>query len=234
MTEGAETHSSPCLLLHFGQFGEAWLMGNCSERCVCLAGGAVQCEKVGGCAPGESCVERGGARECSTPEATCHLLPSGGFHSFDGLEDRLWMEGTYSLAVPGPDAQFAFRITAHLNLFACEPAVTFTTLFYKDLKVEVKRDLTTEVDGKAVSLPFRTNNGLEIEESQDTVVVRHTSGLTLLYCGSGRVSVTLTAAFRGKMAGLCGNFNGQAKDDLRLRDGSVTEDFDEFYKDLRV
>ncbi|XP_064162089.1 IgGFc-binding protein-like [Anguilla rostrata] len=226
-----------CYCDHQGKqmkFGEAWLMGNCSEQCVCLAGGAVQCEKVGGCAPGESCVELDGAQECSTPEATCHLLPSGGFHSFDGLEDRLWMEGTYSLAVPGPDAQFAFRITAHLNLFACEPAVTFTTLFYKDLKVEVKRDLTTEVDGKAVSLPFRTNNGLKIEESQDTVVVRHTSGLTLLYCGSGRVSVTLTAAFRGKMAGLCGNFNGQAKDDLRLRDGSVTEDFDEFYKDLRV
>ncbi|KAJ8332917.1 hypothetical protein SKAU_G00418130 [Synaphobranchus kaupii] len=225
-----------CDCLHQGKlmkFGEAWLSADCFERCACLAGGSVHCEKAG-CAPGENCVEKGGVRLCSPPEATCHLLPSGGFKSFDGLEDRVWTEGTYSLAVPAPSTQVALRIIAHLDLFACEPAVIFSSLSYEDLKVEVKKDLTTVVNGKAVSLPFRTNNGLEIVGSENAVVVQHTSGLNLHYCSSGKVSLTLTAAFRGKMAGLCGNFNGRAGDDLRLRDGSVADNFGKFYKDWRI
>ncbi|KAJ8287627.1 hypothetical protein COCON_G00002860 [Conger conger] len=225
-----------CGCVHQGKLmklGEAWLSYDCSERCSCLAGGSVQCEKAR-CAPGESCMEQAGVWLCSRPAFTCHLLPSGGFKTFDGFEDRVWMEGTYSLAEPGPSAEFAFRIVAQLNLFTCEPAVIFSALSYEDIKVEVKRNLTTLVNGILVPLPYLTNNSLKIEESQDSVVIQHTSGLILRYCISGEVSLTLTEAFMGKTAGLCGNFNGQANDDLMLRDGSITDDFLKFYKGWRI
>ncbi|KAJ8332904.1 hypothetical protein SKAU_G00418000 [Synaphobranchus kaupii] len=215
--------------------GEAWMSADCSEKCVCLTGGWVQCE-IPGCRPGGSCVEKGGVWLCSTPEPSCYLLPSGGFKSFDGLEDWVWTEGTYSLAVPAPSTQDAFRIIAHLNPFGdtVEPTVIFPSKFGEDFKVEVKKDFTTVVNGKAVSLPFRTNNGLEIVGSENTVVVQHTSGLNLRYCCHGKVTVTLTAAFRGKMTGLCGNFNGRADDDLQLRDGSVADNIEDFYADWMI
>ncbi|KAJ8332906.1 hypothetical protein SKAU_G00418020 [Synaphobranchus kaupii] len=215
--------------------GEAWMSADCSEKCVCLTGGWVQCE-IPGCPSGGSCVEKGGVWLCSTPEPSCYLLPSGGFKSFDGLEDWVWTEGTYSLAVPAPSTQDAFRIIAHLNPFGdtLEPTVIFHSKSSEDLKVEVKKDFTTVVNGKAVSLPFRTNNGLEIVGSENTVVVQHTSGLNLRYCCHGKVTVTLTAAFRGKVAGLCGNFNGRADDDLQLRDGSVADNIEDFYADWMI
>ncbi|KAJ8355250.1 hypothetical protein AAFF_G00078470, partial [Aldrovandia affinis] len=225
-----------CGCLHHGnpmKSGETWLSAHCSERCVCLPGGTVSCEKAG-CALGESCVDQGGARLCSKPDATCHLLPTGGFKSFDGLEDRVWMEGTYILAMPAPKTQVPFRVIAHLNLFTCEPAVIFSSLSYKEVSIEVKKDLTTMVNGKEVSLPFRMNNGLEIVASQYTVVVQHPSGLALRYCSSGKVSLTLTAAYGSEMAGLCGNFNGRADDDLRLQDGSMADSFRSFYNNWRL
>ncbi|KAG7469165.1 hypothetical protein MATL_G00126060 [Megalops atlanticus] len=225
-----------CGCIHHGKpmkSGESLLSADCSERCTCAPGGQLHCEKAG-CGQGESCVEQGGKRVCSKPDSTCHLLPSGGFKSFDGLEERVWMEGTYELALPGPGSQLPFRVIAHLNLFACEPAVIFTSIFYKDIRVEVKKDLTTMVNGNEVPLPFHMNNGLTIEESQDAVVVQHPSGLVLRYCSSGKVSLTLTAAYHGELTGLCGNFNGRVDDDLRLRNGSAADSFGSFYKDWRL
>ncbi|KAJ8332914.1 hypothetical protein SKAU_G00418100 [Synaphobranchus kaupii] len=202
--------------------------------CDCVYQGKLMKCEIPGCPEGGSCVEKGGAWLCSMPEPSCYLLPSGAFKSFDGLEDWVWTEATYSLAVPA--TQDAFRITAHLDPYSdtVEPTVIFHSKSGEDLKVEVKKDLTTVVNGKAVSLPFRTDNGLEIVGSENTVVVQHTSGLNLRYCCHGKVTVTLTAAFRGKMTGLCGNFNGRADDDLQLRDGSVADSIEDFYEDWTI
>ena len=95
-------------------------------------------------------MEKAGVEVCARPGAICRLLPSGGFKSFDGLEDWVRTAGIYTLAVSAPSTWVPFTMIAQLGSLTSEPAVIIT--LGGDLKVEVKRDLTTLVSNEIIFL----------------------------------------------------------------------------------
>lgn len=49
-------------------------------------------------------------------------------------------------------------------------------------------------------------------------------GVTVSFDLSSNVRVTVPNNYQGQLGGLCGNYNGQPKDDLQLPDGTVVSD----------
>ncbi|XP_032697709.1 IgGFc-binding protein-like [Lontra canadensis] len=76
------------------------------------------------------------------------------------------------------------------------------------------------VDGVRRCLPFALTNGrVRAFARGASVVLAVRGGPRLLFGLGGHLSVELPAAYRGLTRGLCGNFNGNASDDLQLRPG---------------
>ncbi|KAM8818088.1 LOW QUALITY PROTEIN: SCO-spondin-like [Rhynchonycteris naso] len=75
------------------------------------------------------------------------------------------------------------------------------------------------VKGVSIMLPkFYTGPQLSLRGA-DLFLLLNRLGFTLLWDGGTRVLVQLSPQFHGRMAGLCGDFDGDASNDLRSRQG---------------
>ncbi|ELK05197.1 SCO-spondin [Pteropus alecto] len=76
------------------------------------------------------------------------------------------------------------------------------------------------VNGVSITPPkVYTGPGLSLRRAGLFLQLATRLGLTLLWDGGTRVLVQLSPQFRGRVAGLCGDFDGDASNDLRSRQG---------------
>jgi len=48
--------------------------------------------------------------------------------------------------------------------------------------------------------------------------------VVILWNGKSFLEVTVPPNYKGKLCGLCGNFNGKVKDDLKTKNGKIVND----------
>jgi len=73
------------------------------------------------------------------------------------------------------------------------------------------------INGLQVNLPFSlASSGINIELSGNQVVMTTRFGLTVRYDGNSVFKVELSGAYQGLVSGLCGDFDGNPDNDLRL------------------
>lgn len=59
-------------------------------------------------------------------------------------------------------------------------------------------------------------------------------GVKLLWDGESFLEVTVPPAFKRRLCGLCGNFNGRRRDDLRMRSGQLAQTVEQFGASWKV
>lgn len=74
-----------------------------------------------------------------------------------------------------------------------------------------------KVNGKRIIAPFSLQNGGKIEKENDTIMVDVNIGLKVFWNGRGFLEVFVSPIYKGKLCGLCGNYNSVASDDLMTR-----------------
>lgn len=72
------------------------------------------------------------------------------------------------------------------------------------------------------------DNRIVINQEGANVILQTDFGLNVLYDTIYHVILTIPSSYRGKMGGLCGNFNGYGKDELQLPNGQVVKNVNEF------
>lgn len=84
------------------------------------------------------------------------------------------------------------------------------------------------------NLPVTLNDGkLSVDRSANKAVLTTDFGLKVTYDWTYNLYVTLPSTYKGAVCGICGNYNGQAKDDLIPKDGDKTvspSDFGDSWK----
>lgn len=60
------------------------------------------------------------------------------------------------------------------------------------------------------------------------------TGVKLLWDGESFLEVTVPPAFKRRLCGLCGNFNGRRRDDLRMRSGQLATSVEQFGASWKV
>nr|KAF6496018.1 hypothetical protein HJG63_010283 [Rousettus aegyptiacus] len=202
--------------------------GNCvfPDDCPCSFGGqeydqgsvtSVDCNKCT-CIKGSwNCTQN----ECQT---TCHIYGEGHVqtfdrksYSFDGLCQYSFVED-YCGSENG-----TFRILTE-NIPCCENGLTCS----RKIIVALQDQNIILHDGKVTAIKTTESKECELNGNAYSVhtvglylILKFLLGITMIWDKNTRVSVILDPRWNGKVCGLCGNSNGDLKDDFTTRYSSV-------------
>ncbi|XP_006887346.1 PREDICTED: SCO-spondin [Elephantulus edwardii] len=167
------------------------------------------------------CVCKGQRWHCTEQQCGGHCQASGAPHyvTFDGLAFTFPGACEYLLV---RDTSGRFSVSVQ-NLPCGDSGLTCT----KTLKLQLEgtimhllRGRAVTVNGVPISLPkVYKGPGLSLRHAGLFLVLRTRLGFILLWDGGTRVLVYLPPQFRGHVEGLCGDFDGNASNDLRSRQG---------------
>ncbi|XP_035492191.1 IgGFc-binding protein [Scophthalmus maximus] len=208
-----------------------WADEACRRLCECdTTLGMVTCREES-CSAKESCTVEDGERACRPiSHATCTASGDPHYRTFDGR--RYDFQGTCVYQLVGLCSQqpglVPFKVTVQ-NDHRGSKAVSYTrtvTLSIYGITITISREYPYKVliDGRLALLPLDYNNELVIFLGGWTAVVETVAGITLTFDWRSLVSVTLPSNYQAAVCGLCGNYNGNTKDDLTMPNGQIAPD----------
>ncbi|CAB4023717.1 von Willebrand factor, partial [Paramuricea clavata] len=212
---------------HLPQFKE------CVSPCAvapCMNGGI--CENVG---KGYKCTCASGYRggRCQTEdEAVCSATGDPHYRTFDRKRYPFMGICQYVLA---KDLDNSFLVlTKNERCSGRESCVVAVTVSVKGLRIEMKKGGSLTVFGAAVTLPYNNQGVNIVKDKTRKLQITADVGLKVLYNGFSNVFVTAKARHMNRLAGLCGNYNGNADDEFIKVDMKRTANVNEFGNSWKV
>ncbi|XP_032374142.1 IgGFc-binding protein isoform X1 [Etheostoma spectabile] len=240
--------SSQCGCVYNGRYyrmGQVFYPnGQCLEECKCTQDGKVECKKFT-CGPNEKCKVENGVQKCQpVGKGVCHASGDPHYRSFDGrtfdfqgtctytLSKGCGLEGTHLVAfsVQVENVRWNMinnKMVSVTKLVAVE--VYGYTLILRSNMFGVM------VNGVFNYLPVNLNSGAVLVYQEGSHYVIETDfGLRVTYDLVYHVTVTVPGNYRNKVCGLCGNFNGDQKDDFQMPNRQLSNNVNVFGKSWRV
>lgn len=228
-----------CGCYHEGRYRQAgeqfWDGEECQSFCTCNGvTGIVQCSP-NACGPQESCFVVGGEFGCHpNPHGTCSASGDPHYLTFDGKAYDFQGTCRYVLATVcnDTDGLHQFSVAAKNEPWFGLPVSITAEVFVDVLGFQVHMSRgnrgTVEVNGITRNLPIVFNGSLSIFGSGSQTFVNADFGLSVMYDGSSTVSISVPPNYRGRMCGLCGNFNGNENDEFHTPSGARVSNVDVF------
>ncbi|NXY11924.1 SSPO protein, partial [Pteruthius melanotis] len=159
-----------------------------------------------------------GHEECA---GTCVATGDPHYVTFDGRAFTFAGDCEYLLA---REATGLFAVTAE-NVPCGATGVTCTksvVVAMGNTVVHMLRGREVTVNGVAVRPPkVFGGSGLTLQRAGLFLLLLTRLGVAVLWDGGTRVYVRVSPRLRGRLAGLCGNFDGDAENDFGSRDGAL-------------
>ncbi|XP_071031171.1 alpha-tectorin [Oncorhynchus clarkii lewisi] len=222
--------------------GPAGEGGECTLRCVCGPNGKVSCFNDS-CREGEVCVTEFGLLGCyPRREGVCSLGQNFVTASFDGTSMPFPDDSSYyllRLCGPMPANVSAVEVKMGRQLVNKGP-YWMRPVMVRVANLEAQMggsDFdTVKLNGELVLLPYvHPLETLMIYRAPGNATVVESSGLVLVrYTRQGLLNISLSTLFYNATCGLCGLFNGNASDDLRLPNGRLAESLELFTEGWRA
>ncbi|OCT71130.1 hypothetical protein XELAEV_18038039mg [Xenopus laevis] len=209
-----------CGCLFHGQYlkpGAALLTDGCLEQCTCLSGTTV-CKEYS-CDSSQLCLVNQGVLGCSTPKSPiCWVSNNLHYHSFDGAPLDGNVNCSYIMAkvckMDNLTTEFEVHVRGDLE-------DTSRMYMLKEVLLKVygyTLSLSTEAQGILINGTAQPNqidleNGKISAVSHNSSVVINTDFGLFISLSNSLLSIQIPSNYSGKMCGLCGNANQNAKDD---------------------
>lgn len=213
------------------QDGESWQLDPC-KSCMCHRGeprcAMQRCQpRSEPCLPGYKSVKRPGqcCSECLENDGVCTVFGDPHYKTFDGKFFSFQGSCKYQLAADCTNQSFSIRVTNDARNTRHYAWTKTISLKSGDLRVNLGQKLRVKVNGKRIEPPY-FSEAVAILRQNGSVAVSTQVGVNLLWDGGGLLEVSVSAAFKGKLCGLCGNYNSVAQDDLTTRRGKLLTDLD--------
>ncbi|XP_057285337.1 otogelin-like protein [Pezoporus wallicus] len=198
------------------------------------------------CLNGAACTEAGDC-DCQLFQAQgsrCQIVPNTGkdrdgickswgqyhFETFDGIYYYVPGNCSYIFAkdcsTPEPQYTVWVHNSPHCygSVYTCQRSIS---LFFSNQEEIIISGHEVRKDGIRLVLPQTIGNAF-FERLADYILVKTTFGFSLAWDGNSGIYIKLTEDQKGKPCGLCGDFNGNKHDDLKLQNNEYTEDIAEF------
>ncbi|XP_066575341.1 IgGFc-binding protein [Amia ocellicauda] len=216
-----------CGCVYNGQYvkvGQGFVTKGCTEKCTCQATGAVICENTQ-CTAGEQCEVKGGVRGCYKPEGNCVVKPGAHLKSFDGMEGKIASGGAFEIASLCDNGSVEwFRVVVDVRLCNQNSIAGTVTVyvFFDNTVIAVNNEHETWVNGKQVALPSKLKNEISVVISDKLVIIEKRSAVRVSYSVTQEVTVAVSAHLKSQVCGACGNYNGNANDDMTTASGKIS------------
>ena len=151
--------------------------------------------------------------------AICSLSGNSFIKTFDDQYYEFPGHCTYQLTADCVDDTFAVHsyLDPDCRHDFCRRSVN---LYLGDIEINLRQSFSVVVNNVTVSLPYVMKN-LVIRKIVGYLMVDGWKGLSLRWDGVSSLYVELSPTFANKTCGLCGNFNGNSKDDFTGPSGEV-------------
>ncbi|NWX23054.1 FCGBP protein, partial [Aegotheles bennettii] len=229
-------------LLH-GPGEEFWGDLTCTKRCSCHpVSKRTMCHRRQ-CRSGEECGVQEGLQSCHPKSyATCSAVGATHYETFDG--GKFIFQGTciYQLAalcrknLGLVDFLVLVQNGHHENDDVLSPiALVIVKVYDKTIVINQKHPGKVTIDNQLVNLPYHpSDRKISIYRGGLEAVVETDFGLTVTYDWQSQVTVTVPSTYGNALCGLCGNYNGNAGDEMKMRSGRVTSNPDTFGRSWKV
>ncbi|XP_066575344.1 IgGFc-binding protein isoform X4 [Amia ocellicauda] len=219
-----------------------WTDSNCQELCTCEESTQwVSCQ-MRGCKDGEKCMVVDGIQDCyPISYKTCSAMGDPHFLSFDGLQFDFQGSCVYRLVgVCSKDPSLQTFDVSLENNNRGSPRVSFAkvvTVKVFDSSITISNDYRGKilVNGILTSLPYYMNNsqGQAYRSGRFGVLETH-FGLQVMFDWNSEVKVRVPSSYTNATCGLCGNYNGDKKDDLLMPNGQKANNPTQFGNSYKV
>ncbi|XP_005414138.1 PREDICTED: IgGFc-binding protein isoform X1 [Chinchilla lanigera] len=227
-----------CGCVHQGIYhppGQTFYPGpGCDSLCHCQAGGLVSCEPSS-CGPHEACQPSNGVLGCvPVGSTTCQASGDPHYTTFDGRRFDFMGMCVYVLAQtcgtqPGLHNFTVLQENAPWgNGHVSATRVITVIVGNYTLRLE-QNQWKVRVNGVDMKLPVELAGGqIRVFQHGSDAVIETDFGLRVAYDLVYYVRVTVPGNYYKQMCGLCGDYNGDPKDDFQKPDGSQAANPNEF------
>uniref|UniRef100_UPI0037E8B019 zonadhesin, like n=1 Tax=Semicossyphus pulcher TaxID=241346 RepID=UPI0037E8B019 len=212
--------------------GEIVFGDGCSKVCRCAGNYTLECVD-NSCEPTEECREVNGVSGCY-PKGTSTCIASGDPHytTFDKRKYNFMGNCSYLMSAPcNTTALPYFEVHADNENRFNRPTISYVKAVHvhvRNVKISILKGGTVQVNGTNVNLPVSPAPGVSVFKSGKHYTVSTDFGLTVRYDGNHFMDIKVIKDYEDKVCGLCGNYDGDTKDDFRKPDGSLTNSANEF------
>ncbi|CAH2237616.1 jg7375 [Pararge aegeria aegeria] len=220
------------------QDGETWQLDAC-KSCECH-GGEPRCAmercKTLSCPPDQTLRQLPGqcCPKCVDIDGICTVFGDPHYKTFDGKFYSFQGSCKYQLVSDCKNHTFSIRISNDARNTSHSSWTRTATLRIGSTKINMGKKMRIKVNGQRIALPYNIKGVAEISRSNGSVILKAEIGVQMLWDGDGFLEVTVSSSYKGKLCGLCGNFNSVARDDMRTRDGRLLNDTWRFGSSWRV
>ncbi|XP_051788213.1 alpha-tectorin [Erpetoichthys calabaricus] len=219
-----------------------WATLDCTQRCVCGSEGAILCFNDS-CMEGEVCSTENGVLGCHPRrEGVCSVTQNQVLSTFDRATVSFLDESSYYLVKmcgPGITNLSSIEVKIGRRLVNKGPSWLKPVIVrVSDQEVQLggaSFDIV-KLNGESTLLPYvHPSNILLVYRAPGNVTMLEYNGLLKVrYSRQGLLNVTLSTLFYNSTCGLCGYFNGNSSDELRLPNGKLTDNTETFAESWRA
>ncbi|KAK2913695.1 hypothetical protein Q8A67_002094 [Cirrhinus molitorella] len=220
--------------------GDSWITDRCEQKCSCSLGGALSCKSFE-CNDNSICdLDSDGDRYCK-PEKfdDCSIAGDPHYRTFDNYNHHYQGAHTYVLTQSNnlPSSLTPFIVRGKNQRRGGIGRVSTLREVYVDvygINIRIQKDKKVLVNDEKVGLPYSPVNGVNIKTKSRFVTVTTDFGLSVRFDGNAQGVVTLPSIYRSRVLGLCGNYDGNKKNEYTKPDGTLTRNLNDFGDSWRV
>ncbi|CAM4619609.1 unnamed protein product [Caretta caretta] len=179
------------------------------------------------------------AEPCQTGRATCSASGDPHYYTFDGRVHHFMGNCTYTLSkvCNGSRGLPPFDVSTTNEHRGSNTKVSYVKSVHVDVygtQISLLKNRKVTVNGTRRNLPVVIENKIKVQISGRYVLLETDFGLWVRFDGNHYVEVSVSGCYKGQLCGLCGNYNGDAKDDNLKPNGSIAGDSTELGESWQV
>ncbi|TMS02031.1 Zonadhesin [Larimichthys crocea] len=212
--------------------GEIIFGDGCSKMCRCVGNYTLECVD-NSCDPSEECRDVNGVAGCY-PKGTSTCIASGDPHytTFDKRNYNFMGNCSYLMSGPCNETTLPyFEVHADNENRFNKPTISYVKavhVYVQMVKISILKGGTVQLNGTNVNLPVSPTPSVSVFKSGKHYTVSMNFGVTVRYDGNHFMDIKVIKDYQNKLCGLCGDYNGNTKDDFRKPDGSLTNNANDF------